>query len=144
MNAKSASEYVAEFKSRIAHRRLPYKASCHEKIQPATILIADDDRMSRSFLRAILEKDGHLIFEAAGGEEAVAVALQMKPDIILLDVMMPDKDGWQVLVHEQENHHRFRRHAFAPVTAEKLRVRVLATHGHEMQARVYQVRVPRS
>jgi hypothetical protein len=54
--------------------------------------------------------------------------------------------GWQVLVREQDNHHRFRRHAFAPLTAEKLRLRVLSTHGQDEQAgagqaRVYQVRV---
>jgi hypothetical protein len=49
--------------------------------------------------------------------------------------------GWQALVHEEQNHHRFRRHAFAPITSRKLRLRVLATHGRKEQARVYQVRV---
>jgi hypothetical protein len=54
------------------------------------------------------------------------------------------EDGWQTLVEEQENHHRFRRHTFEPVKTEKLRLRVLATHGPQMQARVYQVRIPTS
>jgi hypothetical protein len=51
------------------------------------------------------------------------------------------EDEWQTLVREEQNHHRFRRHAFAAVTTEKLRLRVLSTHGEESQARVYQVRV---
>jgi hypothetical protein len=51
------------------------------------------------------------------------------------------EDGWQVLVQEERNHHRFCRHAFAPVTTTRLRLRVLSTHSAEAQARVYQVRV---
>ena len=51
-------------------------------------------------------------------------------------------DGaWQVLAHEDCNHNRVRCHAFLAVRADRLRLRVLATHGEPAQARVYQVRV---
>jgi hypothetical protein len=52
-----------------------------------------------------------------------------------------DHEGeWHQLERENQNHHRFRSHRFVPVTASKLRLRVLATHGGQ-GARVYQVRV---
>ncbi len=48
-----------------------------------------------------------------------------------------EQDGqWQTLVVEQNNHHRFRQHRFSPVTASRLRLRVLKTHGGPAQARV--------
>lgn len=52
-----------------------------------------------------------------------------------------DADGWHELVQVSDNHHRFRRHSFAPVTAYAVRLRILATHGAGRAARVYQIRV---
>ena len=52
--------------------------------------------------------------------------------------------AWHDLATAQDNHHRFCRHHFAPVTASKLRLRVLATHGEDGSARVYQVRAYRA
>ncbi|MGM0401162.1 MAG: hypothetical protein ACQEQT_07680, partial [Chloroflexota bacterium] len=49
--------------------------------------------------------------------------------------------GWHTLVQEKDNYHRFCRHTFAPVTADRLRLRVLGTHGEGREARVYQIRV---
>jgi hypothetical protein len=54
------------------------------------------------------------------------------------------RDRWHGLASAEDNHHRFCRHRFAPVTTTKLRLRVLATHGGEGSARVYQVRVCRT
>jgi hypothetical protein len=51
------------------------------------------------------------------------------------------KGSWHTLAREEENYHRFHRHTFSPVTADRLRLRVLGTHGEEQEARVYQVRV---
>ncbi len=60
------------------------------------ILIVDDNAVNRKLLIMILEKKGYLLFEAQDGEEAVSMARDIMPDLILLDVMMPLKDGYQV------------------------------------------------
>lgn len=60
------------------------------------ILIADDDQNIRELLRLYIEKKGYTALEAKDGEEAVALFLSETPDLVLLDVMMPKLDGWQV------------------------------------------------
>ena len=60
------------------------------------ILIADDDRNICELLRLYLEKEGHTVFTANDGEEALTQFNANPPDIILLDIMMPKLDGWQV------------------------------------------------
>jgi hypothetical protein len=55
-----------------------------------------------------------------------------------------DGNGWQPLVEETENIHRFRRHRVDPVTTTRLRLSVLATHGGGSPARVYQLSIPES
>ena len=62
----------------------------------AKILIADDDRNICELLRMYLEKEGYAIVLAGNGEEALAKFEEENPDILLLDVMMPRLDGWQV------------------------------------------------
>lgn len=58
-----------------------------------SILIVDDDRKMREMLRLYLAEDGYHIIEAANGREALYVARYEKPDLILLDLMMPEMDG---------------------------------------------------
>ena len=60
------------------------------------ILVADDDSNICELLRLYLEKEGFIAVTAADGEQALAVFEAEKPDLILLDVMMPRLDGWQV------------------------------------------------
>lgn len=62
-----------------------------------TILIADDHELVRSGLSLVLgyQKDFTVVGAASNGEEAVAVALALRPDLIILDLMMPAKDGTQ-------------------------------------------------
>ena len=62
----------------------------------AKILVADDDRNICELLRMYLEKEGYTVVLAANGEEALQKFDEENPDIILLDVMMPRLDGWQV------------------------------------------------
>jgi two-component system cell cycle response regulator DivK len=61
------------------------------------ILIADDKATSRELLRAVLEKQGHAVIEAADGEEALQKARAETPDLILLDLQMPRRNGYDVL-----------------------------------------------
>ena len=60
------------------------------------ILIVDDDSNICELLRMYLNKDGFDTAIASDGEEAVDLVLKYKPDLILLDIMMPRLDGWQV------------------------------------------------
>ena len=62
----------------------------------AKILVTDDDRNICELLKIYLEKEGYTVILAGNGEEALAKFDEEEPDIILLDVMMPKLDGWQV------------------------------------------------
>ena len=59
-------------------------------------MIVEDDGNIRELLRLYLEREGYEITEAANGEEGVELWRKINPDMILLDVMMPIMDGWQV------------------------------------------------
>ncbi len=61
-----------------------------------TILIVDDTTSARETLSALLSTGSYKIVEAAGGVEALLTAREIQPDLILLDVMMPEMDGYEV------------------------------------------------
>ena len=61
------------------------------------VLVADDDAGLRALCRAALESEGFEVDEAAHGDEAVEHALERAPDVLLLDLSMPHRDGWEVL-----------------------------------------------
>jgi len=63
---------------------------------PARVLIVDDERHNRQLLEAMLAPEGILTRVASTGEEALVMVDQQPPDLILLDVMMPGMDGYQV------------------------------------------------
>jgi two-component system KDP operon response regulator KdpE len=56
-------------------------------------LIVDDERAIRRFLRTALSAHGHTIFEAATGEAALAAVVQHRPDVVILDLGLPDLEG---------------------------------------------------
>ena len=60
------------------------------------ILVVDDERAIRRFLRASLSAHGHTILEAAAGREALSAVAEQRPDIIFLDLGLPDMDGVEV------------------------------------------------
>ena len=61
-----------------------------------TILLADDDEMIVDVLRHQLEREGYTVLLAGDGVEALALARNSSPDLVLLDVMMPRLQGWEV------------------------------------------------
>ncbi len=63
----------------------------------AKILVVDDSLFQRDNLRYMLEMDEHTIVEAGNGREALDLIGEQPLDCILLDIMMPGVDGWQVL-----------------------------------------------
>ena len=74
-----------------------------EQAGPAVLVVDDDDRM-REYMRASLELEGYSVREAGSAEEGLAALEQEPPDLILLDVMMPKVDGWEMLRRVQEQH----------------------------------------
>jgi CheY-like chemotaxis protein len=65
--------------------------------EPARILLAEDDRILRKAGEATLRKKGYVVIAAVDGEDALAKAREHKPDLILLDVIMPKLQGFDVL-----------------------------------------------
>ena len=63
----------------------------------ASILIADDYEDNRELLRLMLATDGYTILEARNGRECVSMARLDPPDLVLVDLAMPELDGWGVL-----------------------------------------------
>jgi excisionase family DNA binding protein len=68
------------------------------------VLVVDDDPHLREFIRLNLERDGYSVRGAASAEEGLRALEERPPDLILLDVMMPRVDGWQMLRAVQERH----------------------------------------
>lgn len=66
-------------------------------MDPYRLLIVDDDRSIREVLRAALEDRGFVVAVAANGAEAMAKIEERRPRLVLLDLMMPIVDGWEVL-----------------------------------------------
>jgi two-component system phosphate regulon response regulator PhoB len=77
---------------------VPLDGSGHERAQPHVkkLLIADDEPGIRRLVRMTLESDDYEIVEAADGDEAIELARTHKPELMLLDVMMPNRSGLEV------------------------------------------------
>ena len=65
--------------------------------QGACVLVVDDESQIRRFLRVTLSAQGYRVLEAAGGRQAVIQAAVERPDLIILDLGLPDEDGLQVI-----------------------------------------------
>lgn len=64
--------------------------------QPATLLIVDDEPQVRKLLETLLQHEGYQTLSAGSGEEALQLVARQPPDLILLDIMMPGMDGYEV------------------------------------------------
>ena len=62
----------------------------------ARVMAVDDDPVIRGLLEVNLEMEGHEVVTAFDGQDALDKVVSMAPDLILLDVMMPNVNGWQV------------------------------------------------
>lgn len=85
-----------------------------------TILVAEDREASRELIRTLLEHSGYNVLEAVDGAEAIAIALDKVPDLVLLDLQMPVKDGLQVL-RELRSDERFLQTPIVALTASAMR-----------------------
>jgi two-component system, cell cycle response regulator DivK len=69
----------------------------------SNILIAEDNVVNRELLRELLEMRGHTVTEACDGEEALRMIEKTQPDLVLLDIGMPQLDGFGVVRQIREN-----------------------------------------
>src|SRR5690606_31048021 len=79
--------------------RLAAILSRHCRGTAARILLIDDDGDSRKLLRRYLESAGHTVSEADNGADGVEALQALRPDLVVLDLMMPIMDGFAVLDH---------------------------------------------
>ena len=63
----------------------------------ARILVVDDDPQILDMLKCILEDEGYVVNTVANGNSAMAALTEQKPDLVLLDISLPDLNGYQVL-----------------------------------------------
>lgn len=63
----------------------------------ARILIVDDDAPIRQLMHVVLTHEGHDVVEAQGAREALGLIEQQLPDVVMLDLLMPEMDGWLFL-----------------------------------------------
>jgi hypothetical protein len=62
---------------------------------PGTLLVVDDDPQVRGMMRRQLEKEGYTVTEAVNGREGLERLAENRPDLVLLDLMMPEMDGFE-------------------------------------------------
>lgn len=72
--------------------------------QGPVVLIVDDDEQLRQYVRLALETEGYAVREAGSAEEGLRVLEETTPNLVLLDVMMPQVDGWEMLRRVNEAH----------------------------------------
>ncbi|MEO5574970.1 MAG: response regulator [Gaiellaceae bacterium] len=80
----------------------PGSAASAARVRPLVLIVDDDERL-REYVRVNLEAEGYEVREAASGEDALEALGERSPDLILLDVMMPQVDGWETLRRIQEH-----------------------------------------
>jgi len=69
----------------------------------STVLVIDDDESVHDMLSRLLSKEGFLVEHANNGEAGISKAIELKPEVIVLDVLMPGLDGWNVLTQLKGN-----------------------------------------
>ena len=85
-----------------------------ETFKNRLIMVVDDEERMARFIRLNLEHDGFQVVEAFRGMEAIQKLRDSLPDLIILDVMMPDLDGFEVLKMIRETSSRSRRQPEPP------------------------------
>ncbi len=86
----------------------PMSTAAASDSRPLRVLVVDDEPMVREVVTAYLERDGFVVAAVADGRAALDALATSAPDLVVLDVMLPEVDGLDVL-------HRLRRHSEVPV-----------------------------
>ncbi len=90
--ALGAADYATKPVDRARLGQILQKYACPNP--PCPVLLVEDDTVTRQMMRAMLEREGWEVSEAANGREALERVAEQKPNLILLDLMMPEMDGF--------------------------------------------------
>jgi CheY-like chemotaxis protein/nitrogen-specific signal transduction histidine kinase len=90
-------DVVVSAKLPISEQSSPEATLDFNEMRPSRVLVADDNKANRDLLAGIFDGSHHQIFFAEDGEQAVTIAQEEKPDLILMDVRMPKLDGYGAL-----------------------------------------------
>lgn len=93
---EETAEFCESFSKDTEEQKVAAVDSAGKPAGKYTIMIVDDSPTIRRLVSAKLEKSGHEVLEAASGSDALAKINEAKPDLILLDISMPEMDGYQV------------------------------------------------
>ena len=98
---QARTRHTKRLRVNAAHMAGHYHSGVDDMHRP-NILIVDDDSSMRQVLRRVMEKDGYQVVEAANGEQGLEVYRRLKPQLILLDALMPVMDGFACCTHLQQ------------------------------------------
>jgi len=87
----------------------------------ALILVIDDEEGMRALLRGLLEKEGHKVLEAPDGMAGIRLYQENRPDLVITDIFMPEKEGTQTILELRKNNPN---------------VKIIAISGGELAARI--------
>lgn len=93
--------------------------------QPVKILIVDDEPGTLQLLRMVLQSEGHTVYEARDGASAIAEHDRLRPDLVLLDVMLPHVDGLEALQAIRAEDSIVGIMMFSALSSEQLAVRAM-------------------
>lgn len=86
--------------SLVLDRREPSRLPSRNRVKVIKrVLVADDDAVVRGALAAVLESEGYAVVQAQDGIETVIQAVEHSADLVLLDLNMPQMDGWRAFAH---------------------------------------------
>jgi signal transduction histidine kinase/CheY-like chemotaxis protein len=115
--ALGASDYLTKPIDRERLIAVVKKYRRNQSLHP--VLVVEDDPATREMTRRMLEKEGWAVAEAENGRAALAQVARSRPDLILLDLMMPEMDGFQFIA-EMQKHEDWRTIPVVVVTAKEL------------------------
>lgn len=72
------------------------------------ILVIDDEQLIRLQIRSALELEGYIVHEAANGNEGLARIAEAAPDVVITDILMPDKEGIETILELRRTHPKIR------------------------------------
>jgi len=103
--ALGASDYLVKpiDKNNLFEKLSELSLAAKKRRKPVNILCVDDDKQALELLESILEPAGYTVITSSSGKEGVEKAMLLKPDLIILDLMMPDVDGFEVTRVLKEN-----------------------------------------
>jgi type IV pilus assembly protein PilB len=87
---------IEEVRRVLSSEEAPEAAAAH---RARRVLVAEDDTITRMLVKLLLERDGYTVLEAANGRQAVEIAVRERPSLMVMDLNMPEMNGYDALAH---------------------------------------------